>query len=65
MAEQSYGTNKDATDQDFCNIAELMAQSICVAITNNNGWVWYKRLSAAKQLRGVGVGARSARAQAL
>ena len=40
MADQSYGTNKDAKAQDFCNIAEIMAQSICVAITNNNGWVY-------------------------
>ena len=32
--------NKGATAQAFCNIAEMMAQSICVAITNNNGWVY-------------------------
>ena len=40
MSEQSYRTDNDATAQISHSPAEIMAQSICTAITNNNGWVY-------------------------
>lgn len=40
MREQSYGTNHHASAQVSHSNVEIMAQSICTSINNNNGYVY-------------------------